>query len=162
MVFGRISEEMPRYAVVHKGANFQIRRYEPSIAVMTEAQGLGGGTDSYISACVKTTLLSPISPRVMTALRRLVLLSALDVTLGGRAFDDAWEGWTDRLGLTFSDDCQETRGLCAPRPSRPPAPHASTTQCACDLSGLPSTHGPSRGSPGVVGGSAVHTARPRR
>jgi hypothetical protein len=46
MVFGRISEEMPRYAVVHKGANFQIRRYEPSIAVMTEfSKGWGSSSD---------------------------------------------------------------------------------------------------------------------
>jgi len=45
MVFGVIREEMPRYAVVHKAAAYEVRRYGPSLIVETSygPSGWDGG-----------------------------------------------------------------------------------------------------------------------
>ena len=46
MVFGRIAEEMPRHTVVQTRASYEIRRYEPSVAVMCDyATGWGASAD---------------------------------------------------------------------------------------------------------------------
>ena len=46
VVFGRISEELPRHTVVMEKATYQIRRYDPSIAVMCDyRQGWGTSAD---------------------------------------------------------------------------------------------------------------------
>ena len=46
MVFGRIAEEMPRHTVVQARASYEIRRYEPSVAVMCDyASGWGASAD---------------------------------------------------------------------------------------------------------------------
>ena len=46
MVFGRIAEELPRHSIVSKHATYQIRRYEPSIAVQCDySRGWGNSSD---------------------------------------------------------------------------------------------------------------------
>ena len=45
VVFGKISEELPRHRVVHTAANYTIRHYEPSIAAMCDYRG-GWGVSS--------------------------------------------------------------------------------------------------------------------
>ena len=46
VVFGRIAEEMPRHTIVQRNATYQIRRYEPSIAVMCDySKGWGTSSD---------------------------------------------------------------------------------------------------------------------
>ena len=46
VVFGKISEEMPRHAVVAQAANFAVRRYEASIAVQCDYGANGWGVSS--------------------------------------------------------------------------------------------------------------------
>lgn len=49
VVFGKISEEMPRHSVVQTAATFTIRRYEPSIAVMCDySKGWGDTGDGKV------------------------------------------------------------------------------------------------------------------
>ena len=45
MVFGVIREEMPRYAVVHSAASYEVRRYGPSLIVETSFGASGWGGD---------------------------------------------------------------------------------------------------------------------
>ena len=45
VVFGKISEELPRHRAVHTAANYTIRHYEPSIAAMCDYRG-GWGVSS--------------------------------------------------------------------------------------------------------------------
>ena len=66
--------------------------------------------------------LPPIDLSLMTVLRRPVLLLMLTLappTLG--LFEGYFDTmWTERLGLAFSDDCQESAGLAAIWASRRP------------------------------------------
>lgn len=46
VVFGKISEELPRHSVVFKAASYTVRRYEPSVAVQCDyTQGWGRSAD---------------------------------------------------------------------------------------------------------------------
>lgn len=66
------------------------------------------------------------------------LPSAISVS---SAADDAWGGWTERLGLTFADDCQERSGLGAllawagtwlsGKPNRQHSGHCETREMSC-------------------------------
>ena len=45
-IFGRIAEETPRHVVVLNTPSYQIRRYEPSVAVLCDyAKGWGMSSD---------------------------------------------------------------------------------------------------------------------
>jgi len=48
MVFGRITEEMPAYTVLHKAASYEVRKYAPSVVAECSygSGGWGSGNDS--------------------------------------------------------------------------------------------------------------------
>ena len=65
VVFGKISEELPRHSVVFKASSYTVRRYEPSVAVQCDyTQGWDGLPMADLLELWRRTLASSASQRM--------------------------------------------------------------------------------------------------